>query len=643
MIAISARLELRRAILQWCAAALACVYLIAIAARLFWLNMSHTTVTALLAGVSALALGSLFWYVVAHQRTANVEVVAVVLVLIPAADSLLGILLTREITETAILLLVILGAGAVTTTLRSMSTVAGSTVALWAVVVFVGNLGQGSERLNYALLMVGAAGMSFLIFLIRAGAERDLVAAASQAQLQVARLEAAATANAEAERRYRKIFMGSPVAMALADENGHFIEVNPALCALLARDRIELIGRSSRPFTHLDDLPIHHSMSDRMRDAGDGGVVRVEKRYVRPSGEIRWAWLSISAARGPRGQTWTLMHAEDVTDRKETEEALRRSQLIVASAGHIARNVQSGKDMHAVIVAAVQHVSGADIVLLLEPADGGDFRVAGNIGIEPAQKVLSPPCSHLRKTWANGQPAFANRPTADESVSAPWTLYPQLQTILWEPIVDQGTVISLMMVGFCRRIERLDDWSVTAARGLSAEAASALTATRMRLELEVMAQTDPLTGLANRRGWTLRLQELAARVPRVEVTIGLIDFDNFKKYNDTFGHEQGDLLLQDFARRARACLRSEDVIARWGGEEFVVALSAAEGRSEVAVFQQLRAAMSDGQTCSIGYAQMGVDETPAHCVRRADETLYLAKRSGRDQVVGAELLPARST
>ncbi len=87
------------------------------------------------------------------------------------------------------------------------------------------------------------------------------------------------------------------------------------------------------------------------------------------------------------------------------------------------------------------------------------------------------------------------------------------------------------------------------------------------------ASSDPLTGLLNRRGWRTQMRALLATRARVEpFTIAVLDFDYFKAYNDTHGHRAGDTVLQHFGSCARAVLRHDAILARWGGEEFALAL-----------------------------------------------------------------------
>ncbi|GAA2056890.1 sensor domain-containing diguanylate cyclase [Williamsia deligens] len=162
------------------------------------------------------------------------------------------------------------------------------------------------------------------------------------------------------------------------------------------------------------------------------------------------------------------------------------------------------------------------------------------------------------------------------------------------------------------------------------------TTDRRRAEesLMVAATTDPLTGLMNRRGWEdllTRFEQPPARSQ--DVALAIVDLDRFKTYNDTFGHAAGDQLLVDFARDATTAVGNRAVLARWGGEEFAVALPDSDDESARQVLDELAAVVPDGQTFCAGLTVRRPDEATVDCFRRADALLYQAKRSGRGRVV----------
>lgn len=179
-----------------------------------------------------------------------------------------------------------------------------------------------------------------------------------------------------------------------------------------------------------------------------------------------------------------------------------------------------------------------------------------------------------------------------------------------------------------------DDGTVMGIAGVSTDITELVAA---RAALERSASTDPLTGLLNRRAWDVRLGELVvdARRTGAPLVIAVIDLDNFKAYNDARGHNVGDALLQRFATTALSIVRSDDLFARWGGEEFILALPNTTSKSAEAILQRVMCSLPDLQTCSIGYATWDRTASLKETITRADAAMYRAKGLGRNQIVRA--------
>jgi diguanylate cyclase (GGDEF)-like protein/PAS domain S-box-containing protein len=166
-------------------------------------------------------------------------------------------------------------------------------------------------------------------------------------------------------------------------------------------------------------------------------------------------------------------------------------------------------------------------------------------------------------------------------------------------------------------------------------------------ELARLARLDPLTGLGNRRYFEEHLAEALVRAKRSgrPVVLMLLDLDNFKQINDTFGHAAGDETLREFARRLQQCVRATDTVARWGGDEFGLVLENSHGIGEAERVAQkfagdltvtfvLEGIMLPAITSSIGAAILTDGTTDASAAMLlADDALYEAKRTGRDRCV----------
>ncbi len=162
-------------------------------------------------------------------------------------------------------------------------------------------------------------------------------------------------------------------------------------------------------------------------------------------------------------------------------------------------------------------------------------------------------------------------------------------------------------------------------------------------QLSQEVSTDPLTQIANRRGMMKAFEIEEARVQRegAPLAIGILDVDNFKKLNDTLGHQTGDEALKFLARRVSELLRTQDVVARYGGEEFVVMLPGIDHTEGQVVLTRLQRTLSaeffsheDKQvfiTFSAGVTLYRPGETIEAALERADMGLYEAKRTGKNK------------
>jgi diguanylate cyclase (GGDEF)-like protein len=163
-------------------------------------------------------------------------------------------------------------------------------------------------------------------------------------------------------------------------------------------------------------------------------------------------------------------------------------------------------------------------------------------------------------------------------------------------------------------------------------------------ELAQLANTDNLTGLANRRYLDEELARLTSRCERhaLPLSVLILDVDQFKDVNDQHGHQIGDEALVGLAARLSERLRAEDVVGRWGGEEFLVLAPDVDRAGAATLAEALRAHVAGRPvettagplvlTASVGWAFRRPGDDAAGLLQRADGALYVAKRGGRDRV-----------
>jgi len=170
---------------------------------------------------------------------------------------------------------------------------------------------------------------------------------------------------------------------------------------------------------------------------------------------------------------------------------------------------------------------------------------------------------------------------------------------------------------------------------------------RLRFQIE----HDPMTGLLNRTSLKARLQRAIDRRASRGTPAALlsIDLDHFKRINDSFGHETGDLVLCECARLLRSHVRADDFVFRIGGEEFLVILDDIRPGQARAKAEELRAAIESANilqqrvvTASVGVASLLDGDARAEWTRRSDDRLYAAKRTGRNRVVASDETPSEA-
>ncbi len=158
--------------------------------------------------------------------------------------------------------------------------------------------------------------------------------------------------------------------------------------------------------------------------------------------------------------------------------------------------------------------------------------------------------------------------------------------------------------------------------------------------MHLLAHTDHLTGVANRRELLSELQKETEKSMRYgrPLSVVLFDLDHFKDVNDAHGHDHGELVLREVVRAVKPVLRAADRLGRWGGEEFIILAPEIDVREADRLAERLRAKIADRisdssptVTASLGFAEYETGDTPETLIKRADQALYKAKILGRNR------------
>jgi diguanylate cyclase (GGDEF)-like protein len=353
--------------------------------------------------------------------------------------------------------------------------------------------------------------------------------------------------------------------------------------------------------------------------------------------------------------------------RVSTAVALGRDRQLLAARGQLFRDIEVFSTevssslaigpLAEVIVEAVGRVVGADTVALtlLERSDGrylvravrgGDQRMVGR-EVLPGEG-LSGRAIRDRAVVLDDRLDPDKLPGAGRGLD-----FPPLSRGLGLPLVRDGVVVGALTVG---RTEAGSAFTELEREGLllvASHAALAVANAFLHAEVSELAVRDGLTGLYNRRHFDEALDRMLATHRRERLTRWrpmsaiVFDLDRFGAFNKEHGHQVGDAVLRAFADVLRRRFRAVDLVARLGGEEFIVVLEDADRESALKIADEVRRALAtrrvaaeDGRelqvTVSAGCAELDPADPTRECLlRTADVALFMAKRAGRDRVVAA--------
>lgn len=471
------------------------------------------------------------------------------------------------------------------------------------------------------------------------------------------------------ERAFGLILENTSDLVALLDRDGVRLYNNPSYRTLFGERN--LTGTDSFREIHPDDRERVREIFQETVATGVGQCTRY--RFVLDDGRIRHIESQGNVVRDASGKVaQVVVISRDITPRIEAQQALEetnrqlqatvreleqrnRENALLGNLGDMLQMCKSVQESNDVL---------AQYVGRLFPTTSGSFY------------HLNPDNSLLEAVVTWGEPGRAGEPVIGkddcwalrrgqlhevagpgEGLACPHLAGPPRGPYCCAPIMAQGEVLGMLHVQFApgeagpaalepRQPETRKLWVLTVSEHLSL----ALANLKLRETLRTQAVRDSLTTLYNRRYMEQALEREILRASRTGRTVGLIllDLDNFKGFNDSYGHEVGDLLLRSVGEFLVANVRAEDIACRYGGEEFVAMLPEATLPMTLTRAEQLSTGMRGvivnvrgdrprGVTASFGVAAFPEHgNTAAELLRAADMALYAAKRQGRDRVVVAE-------
>ncbi len=429
---------------------------------------------------------------------------------------------------------------------------------------------------------------------------------------------------------------------------GRIVEVNPALTAITAYSRGELLALPSLLVLAPPEEREHLAARLAGRDGAGSGDERFETELLTRDGRRLAVEMAIWSPSGDHRRQLLLVRDISARRRAATRAVIQSAVPRVLS-GAASFDVAATRLLE--LVGRSLGMCGGEVWVLVGTHGQTMTRRATwwEPDFDPGE--LAPARRELRhdkpglpdRVWSAAAPVIVADLTGDPGVLDPGVARPAgLAGAIGFPILSDDRVIGVIDFFAPGRLA-VEPGVVEAMGDIGRQIGHFLERRRTELTLEEtvvhlaeVAASDPLTGLRNRR----EFDRLLATLPRQRFAVFAIDVDSLKDVNDHFGHEAGDVMLRAVGRSLAACVRAWDVVARVGGDEFGALMVDVDPDQAALAAERMRATVSrielsrGTSRISVGWAVGTAGADPLEVARLADAHLYEAKRGGRDRVSG---------
>lgn len=492
--------------------------------------------------------------------------------------------------------------------------------------------------------------------------EVDLLQTAASAIAIIQERRQAQLALQHTEEKYRSIVENAVEGVFQSTTEGRYVTVNPMLARIYGYDSPDDLIQSLVDIEHQLYVNPQRRLEFVQLMQEKGVLWGFESQVYRKDGKIIWISECARAVYNAQGQLVGYEGTvEDITRRKQAEEQLLKRDNLLQGVAQATNYLLTIPDLQRAIpraLAILGDAAGTDRVYIYENHP------------HPETGEL---CMSLRYEWTRegipqgiDKPYWQNLPYGDYGTQRWYEAFQQGKSVggvirdfslAEQELLRRDQIVSILMVpiavndqlwGYIGFDECATErhWSASEESILVAIAArmgGAIKRQHTEEQMRYQAYHDALTGLPNRMAFDQRLGMALARARRNGeiLAVMFLDLDRFKTINDTLGHAVGDLLLQQTTHRLSSCLREEDTIARWGGDEFTLILpgiKSSEDATRIArrISQALKPAFHLSNqdlyiTCSIGISLYPFNGSDAETLlKHADVALYRAKEQGRN-------------
>ena len=426
-----------------------------------------------------------------------------------------------------------------------------------------------------------------------------------------------------------------PVGLVRLDADDRVVDANAAFVEWLGRPLDEVVGAFLAELFRVvkEDLVTADAEGPRMlRHPDRGGEAAMVARF--PDGDSTLVTVIEASERYRALRELRRSHA--LADRTQ-----RRLQLVI-DASIAFSSAATAERLAEVLAATTAEAYGAEesVVLLLD--DDGSLAIAA--GTNPFDHLID---HETAVRFVRGQRDVITASSAEEAEAVAPMLGRALresdvEAFLVAPLDHEGVTYGLFAC-FFRHPRTFDREAAPLADALAGQAAQTLVTLRLQSRLEHAAMHDETTGLPNRRLLEERMRDQVIGEGHARAVV-FLDLDGFKAVNDELGHAVGDEVLREVGRRLQSVVREGDIVARYGGDEFVVVCGVSGSADAGEIAERLRATIRDPFDflpdglelgASVGVALAPVDErgTLEGVIRAADQAMYVAKNRGGDRVV----------